>query len=53
MVSWLINLILAYLLKCDEHGGTICLYIDDMIIFGTSIEVITLTKDFLNSKFEM
>lgn len=40
--------------KSDKHGIVIiCLYIDDMLIFGTSIDVIKLTKDFQNSKFEM
>jgi len=39
--------------KFDEHGvAVIYLYVDDMLIIGTSIEMIKLTKDFLNSKFE-
>ena len=40
--------------KSDEHDIVIVyLYIDNMFIIGTSIEVIKLTKGFLNSKFEM
>ena len=31
----------------------ICLYVDDMLIFGTSLEVVCETKKFLGSKFDM
>lgn len=31
----------------------ICLYVDDMLILGTHLDVINQTKDFLSSKFEM
>ena len=31
----------------------ICLYVDDMLIFGTSLEVVWETKKFLGSKFDM
>ena len=31
----------------------ICLYVDDMLIFGSHINAINLTKQFLSSKFEM
>lgn len=31
----------------------VCLYVDDMLIFGTHIDVINETKMFLSSKFEM
>lgn len=31
----------------------ICLYVDDMLIFGTNLEVINNTKLFLSSQFEM
>ena len=31
----------------------ICLYIDDMLIFGTNLQVIIETKSFLRSKFYM
>ena len=40
--------------KYDEHGVVIiCLYDDKTVIFGIRIELIKLTKNFLNSKFEM
>ena len=40
--------------KCDKNGCVIiCLYVDDMLIFGTSIDVVRNTKDFLNSCFDM
>ena len=40
--------------KYNEHGIVIiCIYVDDMLIFGTSIKVIKPTKDFLNPKFKM
>ena len=31
----------------------ICLYVDDMLIFGTCIDIVSRTKLFLGSKFEM
>ncbi|KAL6334057.1 hypothetical protein AAG906_001813 [Vitis piasezkii] len=31
----------------------ICLYVDDMLIFGTSLEIVYETKKFLGSKFDM
>ena len=31
----------------------ICLYVDDMLIFGTSMDVVTKTKSFLASNFDM
>lgn len=31
----------------------ICLYVDDMLIFGPNVNVVTETKKFLYSKFEM
>jgi len=37
----------------DEHFGVIaCLYVDDMLIFGTCIDIISKTKLFIGSKFE-
>ncbi|CAM8902387.1 unnamed protein product [Rhodiola kirilowii] len=41
--------------KFDNSGNgvIICLYVDDMLIFGTSLECINQTKDFLSSKFFM
>ncbi|CAM8878112.1 unnamed protein product [Rhodiola kirilowii] len=35
------------------NGVIICLYVDDMLIFGTNLECINQTKDFLSSKFSM
>ena len=31
----------------------ICLYVNDMLIFGTSLEIVCETKKFLGSKFDM
>jgi len=31
----------------------ICLYVDDLLIFGTCIDIVSRTKFFLGSKFEM
>ena len=31
----------------------ICLYVDDMLLFGHNVNVINETKNFLSSKFEM
>ncbi|GJW40938.1 zinc finger, CCHC-type containing protein [Tanacetum coccineum] len=41
--------------KFDESGKgvIICLYVDDMLIFGTDIVQLNLTKEFLSSKFSM
>ncbi|KAK9125539.1 hypothetical protein Scep_014385 [Stephania cephalantha] len=35
------------------NGVIICLYVDDMLIFGTDLEQVQLTKRFLSSQFEM
>ncbi|CAH9139832.1 unnamed protein product [Cuscuta epithymum] len=35
------------------HCVIICLYVDDMLIFGTNEDVVTKTKHFLSSHFEM
>ncbi|RVW75946.1 Retrovirus-related Pol polyprotein from transposon TNT 1-94 [Vitis vinifera] len=37
----------------DNTCVVICLYVDDMLIFGTSLEVVHETKKFLGSKFDM
>ena len=37
----------------DNTCVVICLYVDDMLIFGTSLEVVCETKKFLSSKFDM
>ncbi|CAM8908680.1 unnamed protein product [Rhodiola kirilowii] len=41
--------------KFDNSGNgvIICQYVDDMLIFGTNIEYINQTKEFLSSKFSM
>ncbi|GJV88817.1 zinc finger, CCHC-type containing protein [Tanacetum coccineum] len=41
--------------KFDESGKGvgICLYVDDMLIFGTNQVQVNLTKEFLSSKFSM
>ena len=41
--------------KFDELGKRviICLYVDDMLIFGTDQEQVDSTKEFLSSKFAM
>ena len=41
--------------KFDElgKGVIICLYVDDMLIFGTDQEQVDSTKEFLSSKFSM
>ena len=40
-----------------RHGGgegvILCLYVDDILIFGTNLKVIEEVKDFLNQNFEM
>nr|AGU70133.1 CRK [Tarenaya hassleriana] len=37
----------------NGHEVIICLYVDDMIIFGTELEQVKKTKNFLSSKFSM
>ena len=37
----------------DNTWVVIYLYVDDMLIFGTSLEVVCETKKFLDSKFDM
>ena len=40
--------------KHDSHGCVIiCLYVDDMLIFGTDLDRVNETKQFLSSNFEM
>ncbi|XP_075077346.1 uncharacterized protein LOC142164072 [Nicotiana tabacum] len=36
-----------------EYGVIICLYVDDMLIFGTNLQGITETKKYLTSVFKM
>jgi hypothetical protein len=35
------------------EGVILCLYVDDILIFGTCLEVIKEVKDFLSEKFEI
>ena len=37
----------------DNTCVVICLYVDEMLIFGTSLKVVCETKKFLGSKFDM
>ena len=37
----------------DNTSVVICLYVNDMMIFGTSLEVVCEAKKFLSSKFDM
>ncbi|GKF56389.1 zinc finger, CCHC-type containing protein [Tanacetum coccineum] len=41
--------------KFDDSGKgvIICLYVDDMLIFGTNKDQVDLTKEFLSSRFSM
>ncbi|XP_074314859.1 secreted RxLR effector protein 161-like [Silene latifolia] len=40
-----------------QHNGNdcviICLYVDDMLIFGTNMDVVNITKNFLHSRLDM
>jgi hypothetical protein len=35
------------------HGVVLCLYVDDILIFGTNIDVINDVKSFLSKSFDM
>jgi hypothetical protein len=37
----------------EGEGVILCLYVDDILILGTSLDVIKETKDFLSNNFEM
>ena len=37
----------------NEYGVIICLYVDDMLIFGTNLRGVNETKKYLTSKFKM
>ena len=39
--------------RYDEGGVILCLYVDDILIFGNNINVIKEVKDFLSNNFEM
>ncbi|GJW53830.1 zinc finger, CCHC-type containing protein [Tanacetum coccineum] len=54
--GYLLNQVDKYVYrKFDESGKgvIICLYVDDMLIFGTDQVQVDLTKEFLSSKFSM
>ena len=42
-----------YMKNTDKGCVIICLYVDDMLIIGSNIEIIKTTKKMLNSKFNM
>ena len=37
----------------DNDGVIICLYVDDMLIFGTNVDLVNSTKHLLSSNFDM
>nr|GEU66677.1 zinc finger, CCHC-type [Tanacetum cinerariifolium] len=39
--------------NASDKGVIICLYVDDMLIFGTDQDQVNKTKEFLSSKFDM
>ncbi|KAL0436495.1 UNVERIFIED_CONTAM: Retrovirus-related Pol polyprotein from transposon TNT 1-94 [Sesamum radiatum] len=43
----------VYTKLCGCDFVIICLYVDDMLIFGSNLQVINETKSFLNSQFDM
>ncbi|GKF61240.1 zinc finger, CCHC-type containing protein [Tanacetum coccineum] len=54
--GYLLNQVEKYVYnKFDKNGKgvVICLYVDDMLIFGTDQVQVDLTKKFLSSKFSM
>ena len=36
-----------------EYGVIVCLYVDDMLIFGTNMKDVCETKKYLSSMFQM
>ena len=47
------NSISAYIVNLKGKCVIICLYVDDMLIFGTDLEQIENTKKFLSNNFAM
>ena len=43
----------VYVKSLEGEHVIICLYVDDMLIFGTCIDIVITTKSFLLSKFDM
>ena len=42
-----------YLKESNEGLVILCLYVDDILIFGTNLEVVESTKSYLSKKFDM
>ena len=49
----LMTLINAFIARLRITHVVICLYVDDMLIFRTSLLIVCETKKFLRSKFDM
>jgi hypothetical protein len=43
----------VYIKSLNGEHVIICLYVDDMLIFGTCVDIVIKTKSFLSSKFDM
>ena len=43
----------VYYRYCGGEGVILCLYVDDILIFGSSLKVIKKVKEFLTNNFEM
>jgi hypothetical protein len=43
----------VYYLYGGGEGVILCLYVDDILILGMSLDVVKETKDFLSNNFEM
>ena len=43
----------VYYRHCGGEGVILCLYVDDILIFGTNLNVVKEVKDFLSRCFEM
>jgi len=43
----------VYTKVVDNDYVIICLYVDDMLIFGTSLNIVQSTKSFLSTNFDM
>ena len=42
-----------YIKVVEEKVVVICLYVDDMLIIGTDLEIVKYTKEFLSAQFSM
>ena len=43
----------VYHMRCDAKIIILCLYVDDILIFGTDLEIIKKIKEFLSQNFDM